>query len=254
MPDFDSVKDLVVRAYSSKNVQKNYRDASMKGLWPSERIIYEKYFKKGSSILDIGCGSGRTTFALKIMSYDVLGIDLTPAMIESAEQLKKEFKINIDFRVMDATDLKFDDESFDNTLFSFAGWAQIPGRENRSNALKEAYRVTRPGGYFIFSAHIRTYLSKWGPFWAKEWTKMFVLKPLGVKTKEVEWGDRFFRKGASGKYDGDQYVHIPALSEVKDQIKEAGFELEYNDYRMNITPKDSKVKAGNCMFFVCKKK
>ncbi|MFH1770842.1 MAG: class I SAM-dependent methyltransferase [archaeon] len=250
----ESIKNLVLEGYSSDSVQKTYRVATMKGLWPSERIVYDKYFRKGSSILDIGCGSGRTTFALRIMGYNVIGTDLTPAMIKTAEELKKEFKINIDFRIMDATNLKYSDNSFDNTLFSFCGWNQIPGKENRIKALEEAYRVTKKGGYFIFTSHIRTYASKWGPFWFKQWIKMNAFKPLGLNIKEQEFGDRYFRKGASGKFETEEFLHIPNLKEVELQIKEAGFELEYNDYRRSITPDDKKVKAGNCMYFVCRKK
>ncbi|MBU0471248.1 MAG: methyltransferase domain-containing protein [Nanoarchaeota archaeon] len=253
MENFESIKEIVIKEFSADNVQESYREQTRKGLWPSEKIIYTKYFKKGFSVLDIGCGSGRTTFQLAKMGYKIIGLDLTPAMINSAKNFCKEFKMKMDFRLGDATKLEFKNQSFDNAIFSFAGWDQVPGRKNRLKVLEEVYRVIRPNGYFIFTSHIRTYLSKWCFLWLIQFIKMYILRYLRFKIKEQEWGDRFFKKAKSETFHNNQYIHIPSLKEVKKQIEKAGFELVYNDCRKNVTDNDKEVKAGNCMFFVCKK-
>lgn len=246
------IENLVIKEFSTKHVQEVYKGTTREGLWNSEEKLFKKYFKKGSSVLDIGCGSGRTTFPLVKLGYKVTAIDLTPAMIKSAKEMSKEFGIKADFRLGNAKDLKFKNESFDNALFSFNGWNQIPGRENRLKALKEIYGVLKPGGYFIFSSHIRRF-GKWVPFWVKQWIKSYILRPLGVKFKEKEFGDRFFRRTKREIFENDQFIHIPNLKEVKSLVKKAGLEVVFNDFRNNITTEDGKLKSANCMFFVCKK-
>ncbi|MBC8500302.1 MAG: class I SAM-dependent methyltransferase [Nanoarchaeota archaeon] len=254
MSGSQSLKDSVVKGFSTKKVQEMYKGMTKRGIWKSEETLVKKYFLKESSILDIGCGSGRTTFELAKMGYKVVGIDLTPAMIKSAKEMSKELKINADFRVGDATNFEFKNESFDNALFSFNGWDQIPGSNNRLKSFKEIFRVMKSGGYFIFTSHIRVFFSKWAPFWIKQFFRMYIMKPIGFKVEEQEWGDRFFRRGKSTDYGTDMYIHISSLSEVKNMIEEAGFVLEFNDYRNTIAPEDSLLKDSvNCMFFVCKK-
>lgn len=251
--NFEEIKQLVVNEFSGKNAQERYVNNTRAGLWNAEKIMFQKYYKKNSSILDIGCGSGRTSFALNKMGYKVIGRDLTPAMIQSAKKLTKEFKIKIDFKVGDATKLEFKDENFDNALFSFNGWDQIPGRKNRLKALKEICRVIKPGGYFIFTSHIRNLWGKYFWFWLGQWAKLYLLKPIGFKIDEQEWGDRFFKRESSNlRYTSKQYTCIPSLKEIIQDINKTDFELVFNEYKNTILYED--IYTGNCMFFICRKK
>jgi ubiquinone/menaquinone biosynthesis C-methylase UbiE len=247
------IQEIVVREFSNANVQNAYEEMTREGLWASEEKLLKKYFKKNSRILDIGCGSGRTTFDLARLGYNVVGIDLTPAMIKTAKKLSEEFNINIDFKVGNAIKLNFDDKSFDNALFSFNGWDQIPMARNRLLALKETRRVLKPGGYFIFTSHLMS-IDKYFFSWIKEWIKFYILKNIGFKIKEIEFGDKFFRRGSKEVYENEQFLHIPKFSKVKAQVKSAGFEIVFCDRRNSIAMEDKKLKSENCMMFVCKRK
>ncbi|MDI6787416.1 MAG: methyltransferase domain-containing protein [Planctomycetota bacterium] len=108
-----------------------------------------KRFCKGKTLLDIGCGCGRTTICLQKMGFEVIGIDVVPEMIAIAQNKFPE----IDFRIMNACDLKFKDKTFDNVLFSFNGIDYIYPKKKRVIALKEIYRVLKPNGAFIFTSH-----------------------------------------------------------------------------------------------------
>ncbi len=242
----ESLKKSIIKEFSSKKAQEIYIKEAEKGLWPSEKILIKKYFKPKSFILDVGCGTGRTTIPLYKLGYNILGIDITPMMIKNAKRIAKSKKLGIRYEVRDVTALKFKNEFFDNVLFSYNGWTQIPKKENRIKALKEICRVLKPDGCFIFTTHIRK-LKGFTLFWIKQWIKIYILKPLGFNIKEMDFGDRFFYDRNRKK----QFIHIPSLKEINEQISIAGFKLIFNEKSNIISPKDNQKFPP--MFYVCKK-
>jgi len=238
----EETKKLIIDEFSGEDVQNFYTIEATKGLLDSEEHFVSKYFKnKDGKVLDVGCGTGRTTIYLFNKGYNVIGIDLTPKMIESANKIAKELKLNIDYSIGDATELDFKDNSFDYALFSNQGWTQIPGQEERLKALKEIRRVLKKGGIYIFTVHLRVWFSKYFFLWIKQWIKLYILKPLGFKIGEIDFGDRFFRRENKGtKFKTKQFIHICSMEEVKKQIKKAGL-------------KRVEVKKGYPVFYVCEK-
>ena len=77
----------------------------------------------------------------------MVGVDLTPAMIEYAEknQLREDLNTQIDFRVGDALNLEFPDRSFDlaTSGYMLRNVTDIP------KCLSEMYRVLVPGGKVV---------------------------------------------------------------------------------------------------------
>lgn len=148
-PELIYVEFETLRHYSSKETVKRYSNLETE-LWPQEREAIEKYFiKDGGYVLDIGCGTGRTTYPLYKLGFDVLGIDISEPMIEEA---MTKFP-DIDFEVGDACKLRFENETFDYVLFSFNGIDHIYPEQNRLKALREIHRILKPNGVFIFSSH-----------------------------------------------------------------------------------------------------
>ena len=103
------------------------------------------------SVLDIGCGDGRTSGILSgEYSLTVTAFDIDANAIERARYRYP----NIDFSVLDAQDMsRFADNIFDAAIFSANGMGLIPTVEGRHKCLAEVARVLRPGGMFIYSAH-----------------------------------------------------------------------------------------------------
>lgn len=99
--------------------------------------------KKKSKVLDIACGPGYVASLAAKKSRDVTGIDFSTGMIQKA----KAFFPEINFLVMDAEELLFNDQSFDVVLMNFG----ILHFAHPEQAIKEVFRVLKPGGTFLFT-------------------------------------------------------------------------------------------------------
>jgi len=109
------------------------------------RVVDFTGAEKGSKILDVATGTGKQAFAFAEKGYDVTGIDLSEAMLKVANK-KNRYK-NVNFQVADATNLPFEDYSFDVASVSFA-LHDMP-LTIREKVLKEMVRVTKPEGMIV---------------------------------------------------------------------------------------------------------
>ncbi len=101
-------------------------------------------------IADLGCGPGHVTRHLASLHPDVIGIDISPGMIEIARQEAP----GVRFQVASMLDLPVDDEAWSGAAVLFS---IIHLRETRRmDAFSELRRVLRPGGVALISFHIRS--------------------------------------------------------------------------------------------------
>ncbi len=248
MPKLDT--SFTKKAFESEVYVRIYEKlARDSGLWKSETIVFTNYFSRTDRILDVGCGTGRTTFGLyKLGFINIEGIDLSDGMIEAAKRISYDYGIFIPFRQGDATSLPYADESFDAALFSFNGLMQIPGRAFRVKAMQEVYRVLRPGSVFVFTTHPdRDSVTKFAEFWKTEkayWDE-------GLQDEAFhDFGDRYFdMEGVTN------FIHIPGKDEVAASIRESGFELVENCRRSSIATESDKIlsESEDLIFWVVKK-
>jgi SAM-dependent methyltransferase len=120
-----------------------------KKAWESLKKLFVDFVdpKLDETILDIGCGTGASKKIYFAFVKEYVGLDLSPISIEKA----KENYPNIRWEIGDACKLPFDDEKFSIVSFSSV-LHHIP---DFRLALKEAYRVLKPGGrVFAFDPNL----------------------------------------------------------------------------------------------------
>jgi ubiquinone/menaquinone biosynthesis C-methylase UbiE len=105
----------------------------------------------GDAVLDIGCGAGVDSFvAARLVGEDgrVVGIDVTPAMLEQARaHLTRLGWPQVIFQEGDAEALPFPDAGFDVVISNGVFNLSI----DKGKALSEAHRVLKPGGRLMLA-------------------------------------------------------------------------------------------------------
>ena len=109
-----------------------------------ERIFAKAGFPDLGRILDAGCGTAQVSLPLIKSGHSVVGVDVSPAMLEIARQ-KLEPGDSAEFRLGDVRVLEDPQDSYDavvvSKLFQHVG--------NWQSAVDELIRVTKNGGLFM---------------------------------------------------------------------------------------------------------
>ncbi len=122
----------------------------------TEAILDAAQVREGMQVLDLASGGGEPALALAAAvgtNGHVTATDLAPEVLAIAEEnAQKRGLTNITFQQADAEALPFPDRSFDRVTCRFGVMFFL----NLGQALREIYRVLKPGGRVAFVA--------WGAF------------------------------------------------------------------------------------------
>ena len=109
------------------------------------RLVDLAAVRAGSSALDVACGTGDIAFALAARGAHVIGLDLTPRMLELANAKPEAGGVRGRFLAGDMMALPFGDNRFDIVTTGY-GIRNVPVI---APAIAEVRRVLRPGGLFL---------------------------------------------------------------------------------------------------------
>jgi SAM-dependent methyltransferase len=117
-------------------------------------------YAKGSTALDYGCGAGRSTRFLKTLGLDVVGVDISPDMLEQAVSRDGSG----DYSIIESQHLPFEGERFDIVFSSFV-FLEISTIEEIEKILSEMMRVLKSDGViFIITSAMDVYKGNWVGF------------------------------------------------------------------------------------------
>ncbi|MDD3012590.1 MAG: class I SAM-dependent methyltransferase [Candidatus Gastranaerophilales bacterium] len=117
-------------------------------LFNSINKYYSDYIEKNANnknILEIGCGT--ESLAVKLVQYgaNVNAIDISDVAIKLAKENSQKLNLNINYSVMDAEILEFEQDSFDLICGN-----SILHHLNIDNSLKEIVKVLKKDGKAVF--------------------------------------------------------------------------------------------------------
>ncbi len=219
-------------------------------------INLSKYVSKKAQILDAGCGTGKTIQVLEKKGYDVKGIDYSLKAVNfcKSRRLKNVKHASI-------LDIPYSRNSFDVVLCIDV--LTVFSEADINRAIKESYRVLKPGGYFFLQcaaleflrsqhdvvANIKKRYTKKeleNYFKIDEWTmvkssyRVFFLFPLLALFKIVK---RLKNKKTS-ESNTDQVILFKPINELLTNIQL----MENKLFQQRGLP------IGSSLFMICQKK
>ena len=103
----------------------------------------------GARVLDVACGHGRASRGLARLGASVVGVDLSAALIELAQQRETSDTLGIDYCVADVADIDawWDGELFDGAICEMA----MMDIDDLGSTVSAVAHVVRPDGWFVIS-------------------------------------------------------------------------------------------------------
>lgn len=191
--------------------------ATRSGSW-RETERFRSYVQPGDRLLDIGCGNGRAYQLFRDAAIEYEGVDVSPELINIARRLHPD--ILATFRVGSMLSLPYEDASFDVTT-AVAVLHHIPSARLRRQALAEAYRVLKPGGWLLL-----TNWDLWQPKRLKWLGRNVAAKLLGRSS--LDWNDAMIPWKRGVAVPVMRYYHGFTLGELNRLSRIAGFEIVSN--------------------------
>ncbi len=145
----------------------------------------------GSKVLDVAAGNGNATLAFARRFCDVTSTDYVEALLDASSQRAKAEGLFVTYKVADAENLPFDDQSCDAVVSTFG----VMFTPNQQQSAAELQRVVKRGG--------KIGLANWTPdsfigLLFKTIGK-HVPPPAGVSSPAL-WGSRDWIEEAFGSY------------------------------------------------------
>ncbi len=161
--------------------------------------------KPGQSVLDLAAGTGSSSIAFNLEGVRVVASDFSQGMLAEGRKRHPE----LEFVFADATNLPFATNEFDATTISF-GLRNVVDVEK---ALREMFRVTKPGGRVViceFSRVQNRFLRPLYEFYLKRLLPVFS-RLAGQKPEAYD-------------YLAESILAWPSQKKLAKKIASAGFE------------------------------
>lgn len=196
----NSVSDSITEIYSQREVLDFYTKLVGFGLYENETMM-ASFLRKGESLLVIGCGTGRETFALANNYKRTIGIDSCFSMIQRAKGFQTSLfsqKTKIDF-LHESLESYLPNSTFNTIWITYGLTGHLLSKEERLTFLEGCRQLLSKDGQLVYFPEVA---------------------PERSKNLRRNFGGIFnFKKNFP-------YYFYPSLLEAKKEIKEVGFQAK----------------------------
>ncbi len=198
---------------------------------PRIRAFYEStpIAQRSRKLLDLACGTGQLAVYFLEAGYEVIGMDLSPAMLEHARENAAAYVEQGKARFVygDAADFTLE-ERFGLVVSTFDALNHLPDDETLAGCFESTYQALLPKGWFIFDLNTRFGLRRWGGINVQD-EEDLVLITRGVVAEEEGRAytqiSGFLRQddGLYKRFGEVAYNTIFDLADVAATLEESGF-------------------------------
>lgn len=180
---------------------------------------------KPATVLDLGCGTGRSLQYAHAQGHRIIGVDLSSHMLSCAqEKISNQCRTDDDraranWLLMNMVELDpIQSDSVDLAMCLYSSLGMVRQRKNRMKCLQHVHRVLRTGGRFLLHVHNRrnwwTTAAGRQLIWSDWWQ---AIRQRGSH----EFGDRYY----SYRNLPSMFLHIFTAGEVKSLLTDCGFKV-----------------------------
>lgn len=121
--------------------------------WAEAPTIAEKLtliagLKKGTAILDAGCGPGRISVELAKLGYDVTGVDLIQSELDAAKESADDEEVELNLVKADLRNFK-SEKKFDCAINLYTSFGYCATIEEDVQILKNIFDSLKENGFFV---------------------------------------------------------------------------------------------------------
>jgi 2-polyprenyl-3-methyl-5-hydroxy-6-metoxy-1,4-benzoquinol methylase len=194
-----------------------YAQAGGQDIDPALRLRIRERLSSGASVLVVGSGAGRESFALTEDGLRVVGIEFSPAMVRSSATEASRRGLDVAFLQADVREHAAERASLDGVLFTYDVYSFLPGSRERVELLRRIRSWLRPGGSVFLSA--RRLLSVYDRL-------ILSLQWLALqRSGEAEWGDSHTRWIPDDGRLCRSFVHLCSEEQLRHETSSAGFRM-----------------------------
>ena len=209
-----------------------YTDRAAHGAWAQEEITWGQWGKPerevqvlpelaGKDVIELGCGTAYFGAWLKRAgARRVVGVDVTPAQLETARRMDEEFGLGLELIEANAEDVPLPDESFDLAFSEYGAsiWC------DPALWISEAARLLRPGSELVFMRGSTL--------------RILCAPDQGKTTNRLERPQKGMYRFDWDDDDWEGVEFHPSTSDMLRILRENGFQLL--DFRELFAPDDAK--------------
>ncbi|MFN4178930.1 MAG: class I SAM-dependent methyltransferase [Armatimonadota bacterium] len=197
-------------------------------------IIQALDLPEGARILDLCCGQGRHSLELARRGFQVVGVDLSEALLYAARQRAEREGLTITFLQSDMREIDFTDE-FDAVINMFTSFGYLENEAEDEKVLRKVAQALKRGGKFLLDLMNRDWLIRnFQPMgWRADNEGWFVLEERNFDHLSGRMETRWIFVARDGvRYERFSSIRLYSASELRAMLERSGLQVTnlFGDY------------------------